>query len=104
MNLRECLKSAVQSIFANKMRTFLTMLGIIIGISSVILIVSIGNGSQAAIEEEFDSFGAAALTLSISDSTDIETRDLLYMDDYELLKKIEGLARACLADIFLKMT
>ena len=35
MNIGECLKSAVQNILSNKLRTFLTMLGIIIGISSV---------------------------------------------------------------------
>ncbi len=68
------------------------MLGIIIGISSVILIVSIGNGSQAAIEEEFESFSAGSLTVSMTTSTDIETRDMLTMDDYEILKDIEGVS------------
>ena len=71
------------------------MLGIIIGISSVILIVSVGNGSQAAIEEEFDSFGAGSLTVSLSGSNDIETRDLLSMDDYALLKGVEGVQYVC---------
>ncbi len=68
------------------------MLGIIIGISSVILIVSIGNGSQAAIEEEFESFSAGSLTVNMTTSTDIETRDMLTMDDYEILKDIEGVS------------
>ncbi len=87
----ECLKSSFQNVFSNKLRTFLTMLGIIIGISSVIMIVSIGNGSQAAIEEEFESFGTGSLTISMVSSRDIETRDLLTMDDYDLLKKMEGI-------------
>lgn len=68
------------------------MLGIIIGISSVILIVSIGNGSQAAIEEEFESFSAGSLSVSMVTSTDIETRDMLTMDDYDVLKGIEGVS------------
>ena len=89
MKFSECLKSAVRNIFSNKMRTFLTMLGIIIGISSVIMIVAIGNGSQASIEEEFESFGAGKLTVSMASSKDIETRDLLSMDDYDLLKSMD---------------
>lgn len=89
MKFSECLKSAVKNVFANKMRTFLTMLGIIIGISSVIMIVAIGNGSQASIEEEFESFGAGKLTVSMSSSNDIETRDLLSMDDYDILKSMD---------------
>lgn len=91
MKLMECLISSFKNVFSNKMRTFLTMLGIIIGISSVIMIVSIGNGSQSAIEEEFESFGTGSFTVSMVSSRDIETRDLLTMDDYELLKEMEGI-------------
>ncbi|MCI1958885.1 MAG: ABC transporter permease [Clostridia bacterium] len=86
MNLYECLKSSVRNVFSNKMRTFLTMLGIIIGISSVIIIVAIGNGSQAAIEKEFDTFGTGTLKVSLVSSKNIDTRDLLTMDDYYMLK------------------
>ncbi|HIT88374.1 MAG TPA: ABC transporter permease [Candidatus Coprocola pullicola] len=92
MNFGECAKSAFRNVFSNKMRTFLTMLGIIIGISSVIAIVSIGNGSQAAIEKEFETFGTGSLTVSLSSYNDIETRDLLTMDDYDMLKEIEGIS------------
>lgn len=92
MNFGECAKSAFRNVFSNKMRTFLTMLGIIIGISSVIAIVSIGNGSQAAIEKEFESFGTGSLTVSLSGYNDIETRDLLKMEDYDMLKEIEGVS------------
>ncbi len=73
------------------MRTVLTMLGIIIGIASVIIIVAVGNGSQAAIEEEFESFGTGTLQVRLVSSRDIETRDLLTMDDYYMLKDIEGI-------------
>ena len=90
MSLGECAKSAFRNVFSNKMRTFLTMLGIIIGISSVIAIVSIGNGSQAAIEKEFESFGTGSLTISLTGYNNIETRDLLTMDDYDMLKEIKG--------------
>ncbi len=92
MNLAECIKNAFQNVFSNKSRTLLTMLGIIIGISSVIIIVAIGNGSQAAIEEEFESFGTGSFTVSLVGSRDIDTRDLLTMEDYYLLEEMEGIA------------
>lgn len=91
MKFFECVVSSFKNVFSNKMRTFLTMLGIIIGISSVIMIVSIGNGSQAAIEKEFEDFGTGSLTVSLVSSKDIEARDLLTIDDYELLKGLEGI-------------
>ena len=53
MNLFENIKMAIDSIVSNKMRSFLTMLGIIIGISSVISIVSLGVGGQNTITGEF---------------------------------------------------
>lgn len=95
MHFSECFKSAIKNVFSNKMRTFLTMLGIIIGISSVIMIVAIGNGSQSQIQEEFDSFGAGTLNVSLSSYNDIETRDLLTMEDYDVLKAVEGVSYVC---------
>ena len=64
MNIAESFISALQSIKANKMRSFLTMLGIIIGISSVITIVSIGQGGKearvrASLRMSFSCEGAA---------------------------------------------
>ena len=91
MNIAECIKSSFFNVFSNKMRTFLTMLGIIIGIASVMIIVAIGNGSQAAMEKEFESFGTGTLQVSLVSSRDIDTRDLLTMDDYYMLKDLDGL-------------
>lgn len=52
------LRIAVGAIFTNKTRTFLTMLGVIIGVGSVILLTSIGTGLQNYVSEQFNSFGA----------------------------------------------
>lgn len=57
MEYREIVKSAFQSLKRNVLRTSLTMLGIIIGITSVILIYSIGQGAVAFITNELASFG-----------------------------------------------
>ncbi len=49
---------AIQSIFRNKVRSFLTMLGIIIGVGSVVLLTSIGNGLQAYVSDQFEALGS----------------------------------------------
>lgn len=49
---------AIGAIFANKTRALLTMLGVIIGVGSVILLTAIGNGLQTYVEKQFASFGA----------------------------------------------
>lgn len=56
--LISAIKIAFHSIFVNKVRSFLTMLGIIIGVGSVVLLTSIGTGLQNYITEQFNSFGA----------------------------------------------
>ena len=51
------LKVASQSILKNKMRTLLTMLGIVIGVGAVIVMVAVGNGAQTQIESQINSLG-----------------------------------------------
>lgn len=58
MNVFEPIRLAFLSLRTNKIRSFLTMLGIIIGVSSVILLVSIGTGLQEYITKQFQSLGA----------------------------------------------
>lgn len=93
MHLGENIKSAFKNVMGNKMRTFLTMLGIIIGIASVIAITSIGNGSQKEIESQFDSLGVGRMTVTLRNNSprNMFTSDALTLDDYELLKNCEGI-------------
>ncbi|GAA0727020.1 ABC transporter permease [Clostridium malenominatum] len=88
MNIFESFQSALQSVRANKLRSFLTMLGIIIGISSVITIVSIGDGTKNFIAGEFSDLGTNLINLKInsSDDNNIEKRDYFTMEDIEMLK------------------
>lgn len=58
MEYHEIIRSSLTALKANKLRTGLTMLGIIIGISSVILIASIGQGAVAFVNEELTTFGS----------------------------------------------
>jgi putative ABC transport system permease protein len=63
MPVGETVAVAFQSIRANKMRAFLTMLGIIIGVGAVITMISLGNGAQKAVEDQISAMGARLLTL-----------------------------------------
>lgn len=58
MIILENFKIAWQSLWRNKLRLFLTMLGIIIGVSSVILLISIGTGLQGFVTQQFESLGS----------------------------------------------
>lgn len=86
MNILESFKVAIASILSNKMRSFLTMLGIIIGISSVITIVSIGKGGQSAITGEFNKIGVNVLEATIDTSAQINQNDYFTMNDVKNIK------------------
>lgn len=58
MNVTNLLKIALQAIFKNKMRSLLTMLGIIIGVGSVIAMLAIGQGSSKSIEAQISEMGS----------------------------------------------
>ena len=66
-NIIEYVKMAIQNIIANKGRSFLTMLGIIIGIASVIAIVSIGEGTKNQMNSEIDAVGGGQIFIYCSD-------------------------------------
>jgi len=86
MNIIESFKMAISSILSNKMRSFLTMLGIIIGISSVITIVSLGNGGKNYIAEQFAKMGANTVTLNADQSKVEQISDYFTLDDVKQIK------------------
>ena len=86
MNFYENLKIALMSIFSKKMRSFLTMLGIIIGISSVIAIVALGDGGKNTIVGEFEKIGAASVTVSVN-SDSVEGTDYITLNDVKQIRE-----------------
>jgi len=64
MEILELFRSALTAIRANKTRSFLTTLGIIIGVASVILLVSIGNGLQTFVTKQFQDLGSNILFIA----------------------------------------
>ena len=64
MNITESFLTALDSITANKMRSILTMLGVIIGVAAVIALMSIGNGVTASVTGQINSIGTNLITIS----------------------------------------
>ncbi|GAK56181.1 putative macrolipide-specific ABC-type efflux carrier, MacA conjunction protein [Candidatus Vecturithrix granuli] len=87
------IKVAFKSLIRNKMRSFLTMLGIIIGVGAVIALVSIGNGAQVQIQQQIASLGTNLLMVMPSSmrvggiSQGAGTRTSITLDDVEVLAK-----------------
>ncbi len=66
MNISQSFKMAMKSITASKMRTFLTMLGIIIGVCAVIVLVSVVQGATGTITDSIESLGANSISVSFT--------------------------------------
>lgn len=87
----ENLKLAMFSIRANKMRSFLTMLGMIIGISSVIAIVSLGDTMRSVVAGEYENFGTGLAGVYIMSPDDVYTDSNLFTkEDADQLKEAMG--------------
>ncbi len=83
MAIRQAFVMALKSLLARKVRSLLTMLGIIIGVAAVIAIMTIGQGTLAKVEAQFDKMGANMITISIYNRD--STRQINVKDMYELV-------------------
>ena len=81
----ESLKMAVSSLRANKMRALLTMLGIIVGIASVIAIVSLGEGGKKEVLGQFDQIGASTVMIRVRTSL-AQSGDYITQKDLEAIR------------------
>ncbi|MFI5495949.1 ABC transporter permease [Actinoplanes sp. NPDC051859] len=66
MNFVEIIRFALRGVGANKLRSALTMLGILIGVAAVILLVAVGNGSAKAVSDRIEALGTNTLTVMSS--------------------------------------
>lgn len=93
MNITESLKIAIKCIKANWMRSMLTMLGIIIGITSVIMIVGAGTGVRDYIVGLIQDMGSNAVLISV-DNTQATDNDFITLEDVDSIKtKVDGVER-----------
>ena len=93
MNIKQSFTLALKSLLASKMRSFLTMLGIIIGVAAVIVIVSIVNGMTKDVIDQFESMGATTITVSVTGrggnrSVDIDDMQELVNDNPKYLQSM----------------
>ncbi|MCB0227385.1 MAG: ABC transporter permease, partial [Anaerolineae bacterium] len=84
MNLSESFLTALDSLMSNKMRSLLTMLGVIIGVAAVIALMAAGNGVSDSITSEVQSFGSNLITVS-TDFDNSNGVQVLSMDDVKAL-------------------
>ncbi len=89
MNLAESFRTALEGIWSNKLRSSLTMLGIIIGITSVIAVTALGEGGQKAVVSEIEKFGQNSFNIYVDwDSKEQPSPEDLTVEDAEVLQKI----------------
>jgi putative ABC transport system permease protein len=69
MNITEVLRFAWQGVTANKTRSALTTLGILIGVAAVITLVAVGTGSSKAVQDQISSLGSNTLTVTAASTT-----------------------------------
>lgn len=92
MNITNLLKIALRAIVANKMRSFLTALGIIIGIASVITMLAIGQGTKANIQSNIAEMGSNMIMINPGADKrggvqqDASSMETLKLTDYQALK------------------
>lgn len=83
------LKLAVRSTLANKMRSFLTMLGIIIGVVSVVMLMSIAKSTTSSITDAISSMGSDLLTVMVTDDdVKLKSDDYMELTQYDAIKGV----------------
>jgi putative ABC transport system permease protein len=96
MNLVELIRLALSRLGASRMRSALTMLGVIIGTAAVVALVSVGQGATAGITTQIESLGTNLLTISAGSTFSGITRlgsgtaSSLTLDDAAAVSQIEG--------------
>ena len=63
MTAAEAFRMAVQGVLSNRLRSFLTMLGITIGVAAVIILVAVGHGSQVAVQKQIENLGTNVVSI-----------------------------------------
>ena len=90
MYFSEALKIALQSLWGNKLRSILTLLGVVIGVASVIMVVTLANGAKEFVTSKINSYGASVITISKMPQTfmtmeeylEFQKRKDVTVDDY----------------------
>ena len=102
MQFIEAFKLALQSLWANRLRTVLTLLGVVIGVASVITVVTLTNGAKKFVTTKINTYGASVVTvrkmpqtfLTVDEYLEFQKRKDVRYDDY---KAISSECRSCVS-------
>ena len=97
----ETFRQAIQNVWSNKLRTFLTMLGIIIGVMAVIVIVGLGNGMTKSMRDSFSALGTNTLSIQV---WGYGSRTVPVDDMYDICQRHSDLIKAVSPQIELAAT
>ncbi len=87
--LKECVRMSLDNIWGNKVRSFLTVLGILIGVTAVIALITTVSGVSGSLSSSFSSMGAGTLTVSVTGS---DLKSGLTTDDMAELTALDTIA------------
>ena len=91
MMIFQSVKMAWHAVTSNKLRTFLTMLGIIIGVVALVVLVSMADGAASSVTEQISDIGSSFLTVSITDDKE-NPLQLKEMADFTQDEEVEAVA------------
>ncbi len=91
MKMKRILRVAWEGLTLNKVRSFLTTLGVIIGVASVIIMLAVSAGTEAAISDEINSLGANLVIVSPARGVPGAARTLLLDDAYAIEEQVVGI-------------
>ncbi len=94
MPFREAVKLALQSLWANKLRTTLTLIGVVMGVASVIMVITLVNGANRYVATKLSGYGADVFTVSrmasvifnAQDYFRYQKRKIVRIEDYEAVR------------------
>ncbi len=94
MPLREAFKLALQSLWANKLRSILTLIGVVMGVASVIMVITLVNGANRYVATKLSGYGAdvfrvsrqASVTFSPEDYMRYQKRKIIRIEDYRAVR------------------
>jgi putative ABC transport system permease protein len=95
MKLIEAFKLALQSLWANKLRSILTLIGVVMGVASVIMVITLVNGANRYVSTKLSGYGADVFTVTRMPSVIFtaeeylayQKRKILHIEDYEAVKQ-----------------
>lgn len=95
MNIKECIIGSVRQLLSNKTRTFLTMLGMFIGIGSVIMVLSLGAGIKEEMMSTFSNIGKGTIMVNLREW---KMENYITQEDIEVIKEMPEIKEAMVYD------